>query len=158
MANGHGGARVPRNPAPVSGPGAASARTDGGPSQPIRSLPDGGYGDNKAFRELQQSAPLPNMPSAPAGGGGGGGNPLASIIGLDAPTQFGDEPVTNGAALGDGAGVDALGIPDPDSPAERKADVASLHPGMVRAMLQASARPDAAPSFKRLVRSVLANQ
>jgi hypothetical protein len=29
MANGHGGPRTPANPAPVSGPGALSKRTDG---------------------------------------------------------------------------------------------------------------------------------
>lgn len=157
MANGHGGARVPRNPAPVSGPGAASARTDGGPSQPVRSLPDAGYGESKEFRELQQGAPLATGPAGPSGGGGGGGNPLASLIPMDAASQFPDEPVTNGAEFGDGAGMDALGIPQ-DDVSERRADVASLHPGMVRAMLQASASPGASPSFKRLVRSVLANQ
>ena len=33
MAEQHGGKRTPRNPAPVSGPGRLSRRTDGGPAQ-----------------------------------------------------------------------------------------------------------------------------
>lgn len=85
---------TPSNPAPVSGPGALSQRTDGGPSQPIRSLPDAEYGANKEFREIQQGAPVyqqPTPPSAPSG--------------LFDPTQRPDEPVTSGIASGPGAGA-----------------------------------------------------
>lgn len=86
---------TPNNPAPVSGPGALSARTDGGPAdkQPIRSLPNAEYGANKEFMELQQGAPLYEQsapPSAPPG--------------LFEPTQRPDEPVTSGIASGPGEG------------------------------------------------------
>lgn len=62
-----GGYQPPQNPAPVSGPGALSARTDGGPGnqrQPIRVAPGQPYGERQAMEELQGSAPM-----AAAGGG-----------------------------------------------------------------------------------------
>ena len=45
-----GGYRQPSNPAPVSGPGALSARTDGGAGnskQPIRRIPGQAYGEQR---------------------------------------------------------------------------------------------------------------
>jgi hypothetical protein len=58
MARGRGGYQRPSNPAPVSGPGALSQRTDGGPSQPIREIPAEQYGDRKANADLQAAAPM----------------------------------------------------------------------------------------------------
>lgn len=87
-----GGPRTPRNPAPVSGPGALSARTDGGPSQPIREFPAEHHGQRSALRTQQQGAPLPVAGSAPTpmvNNGMGGG-----VFG---PTERPDEPVTAGA-------------------------------------------------------------
>lgn len=49
-----GGYQRPSNPAPVSGPGAMSKRTDGGPVQKLRDLPDAQYGEAATFRDLQQ--------------------------------------------------------------------------------------------------------
>lgn len=96
MANGHGGYRQPANPAPVSGPGALSRRTDGGPGnarQPIRRLPNAGYGESKAFEEQQAAAPVaqaeePRLVDA------------SKVVPLDAPTARPDEPVTAGAVTG----------------------------------------------------------
>lgn len=146
---------MPTNPAPVSGPGALSRRTDGGP-QAIRDLPNAGYGENAEFRALQQGAPLPRA-AAPSGGGGGAADPLAAVTGLGAPSQMPDTPVTDGASAGPGMGADVLGLPQSPSQ-ERQADASDLHPGMVEALLRASTRPDASASFKRLVRTVLANR
>lgn len=56
-----GGRRTPRTPAPVSGPGALSARTDGGPgnqSQPLRVAGGGAYGERQAAEQLQGAAPM----------------------------------------------------------------------------------------------------
>lgn len=66
-----GGYRQPRNPAPVSGPGSLSQRTDGGAtegmSQPQQSYSGFAYGENKAVNEQQGGAPLAgdsfNMPN-----------------------------------------------------------------------------------------------
>lgn len=110
-----GGARQPSNPAPVSGPGALSRRTDGGPGdakQPIRVPTGGDYGDATQLQKLQQAAPVGASP--------GGNIDLASLLGggggeltpLSAPTQQPNTPVTDGAAVGPGAGPEALGIND----------------------------------------------
>ncbi|MEU3522336.1 hypothetical protein AB0E62_00410 [Streptomyces sp. NPDC038707] len=114
-----GGYRQPSSPAPVSGPGALSKRTDGGPAQPVR-VPSGGqYGDRQQLEQLQQAAPVAASP------GGDVGtpevvDPTASLIGFDAPTQQPDVPVTAGATLGDGPGPEALGLPNqPDEDMRR---------------------------------------
>lgn len=105
MANGHGGYRKPSNPAPVSGPGKYSRRTDGKAN--MMDLPDAAYGENAAFREAQAGAPM--------GGGGGGGIPASvapprEIVPLGAPSQQPDVPVTSGAEYGPGPGMGALGL------------------------------------------------
>lgn len=106
--NGHGGVRIPANPAPVSGPGRLSRRTDGGVGQQTTVPMTGmGYGENADFNDIQSAAPLaaaptaPNMRSrnsVPAGQSGAAAAPLFS------PTQRPDEPVTAGAPVGPGAG------------------------------------------------------
>lgn len=114
-----GGYRQPGNPAPVSGPGALSQRTDGGPGQPIRTPSGGAYGERQALDQMQQAAPL----SASPGGDVGAPPPQdvsANVVGLDAGTQMPDTPVTAGAATGDGPGLEALGLPNaPDDDLRR---------------------------------------
>jgi hypothetical protein len=114
-----GGYQRPSNPAPVSGPGALSRRTDGGPSQPVR-VPSGGkYGERQELENLQQSAPLSESP----GGDVGAPEPAdltADLIGFDMPSQMPDEPVTAGAPSGDGPGLEVLGLPNqPDEDLRR---------------------------------------
>lgn len=91
-----GGYQKPSNPAVVSGPGALSQRTDGGPGQTPMDLPDAKYGEAKAFADQQAGAPLAQAPSMP------------EVIPLDAPTTRPDEPVTAGAPLGPGPGAEIL--------------------------------------------------
>lgn len=85
------GYQPPANPAPVSGPGALSQRTDGGPSQPRMQLPDAGYGEQADFQAIQAGAPMAEDPGAPM------------PPGLDAPTMRPYEPVTAGVPVGPGA-------------------------------------------------------
>ena len=107
MADGRGGYQKPSNPAPVSGPGALSKRTDG--AQPVRDLPDADYGENRDFVEAQQGAPLAEAgalsPSGAAPTGGGG-----SLTPFDAETMQPGVPVTAGAPMGAGPGIEALGL------------------------------------------------
>lgn len=103
MANGHGGYRRPTNPAPVSGPGRLSRRTDGGPQVP----PGGDYGDRKQLEQVQAAG------QAAANSGGGpqqqpsAGGPPASVD-VFAPTRSPGEPITAGVPVGDGDN----GLPD----------------------------------------------
>lgn len=120
MAGQHGGYRAPANPAPVSGPGSLSRRTDGGPGksngrQPVAELPDAGYGEQAAFRSIQQGAPIQKV--EPPTGGAPGGAPQAGALPppLDAPTGRPGEPVTSGVDIGAGPGSDSLGLFDPST-------------------------------------------
>lgn len=105
----------PQNPAGVSGPGPLSKRTDGGPAQALRDLPDAKYGENSQFQALQQGASLSASPS-PQGQSMGidqgslPPNPAAGqVVPLSAPSGRPNEPVTSGAAMGAGPGPSALG-------------------------------------------------
>jgi hypothetical protein len=63
------------------------------------------------LEQLQQAAPLAASP----GGDVVGGPPAditAGLVGLGEPSQMSDEPVTAGAELGAGPGLEALGLPD----------------------------------------------
>ena len=106
-----GGRRTPNRPAPVSGPGQLSQRTDGGPQQVLSDVSGLAYGENQGLEDLQSAAPLNasgqttaratrRAPSRRGGGraGGMGVSPLMS------PTQRPDEPVTAGAPFGPGPG------------------------------------------------------
>lgn len=104
MADGqHGGYRRPSNPAPVSGPGALSRRTDGGPTQAPMVASGGPYGSRAEMEALQSASPL-------QGGGGAAPTPGPTPVPLDAPTQNPNEPVTAGADAGPGIGAFAAGI------------------------------------------------
>lgn len=115
-----GGYRQPSDPAPVSGPGALSRRTDGGPGgkQPIRVPTGGNYGEATQLQSLQQAAPLGASP-------GGDTRPPMDLAlpegpGFGEATQMPDVPVTDGAALGAGAGLEALGLQNqPDADMQR---------------------------------------
>lgn len=105
----------PQNPAGVSGPGVLSKRTDGGPAQALRDLPDAKYGENSQFQALQQGASLSASPNPmgqnlPFDQNSLPPNPAAGqVIPLSSPTGRPNEPVTSGAALGAGPGTSALG-------------------------------------------------
>lgn len=96
-----GGYQAPNNPAPVSGPGALSQRTDGGPTQPatyISGLPYGQGGEtyaNQVAAPMQGSNFAMDMPTP-----------------LMAPTQRPETPITNGIDIGPGAGSEALVLPN----------------------------------------------
>ncbi len=116
MANGHGGPRTPANPAPVSGPGAHSRRTDGRPgdAQSMSTVPDQPYGDAKQQMADQRIAPMggaPQMPPPPNIAASDASSPQQPQYGggpLNAPSGRPHEPVTAGAELGPGPGPSVL--------------------------------------------------
>ncbi len=90
-----GGYRKPNNPAPVSGPGSLSQRTDGGPTQPATYIPGLPQGEGQATYDQQVAAPMM------------GAVKMEDIEGanvttdLSAPTEFPNEPIHHGASWGD---------------------------------------------------------
>ncbi len=107
-----GGYQKPEKPAMVSGPGKFSQRTDGQPgTQPVRSLPDAGYGEQAEFRGLQQQAPLPDTQGSAVPQGAPGMGQGSSPVPLMEPTMNPDEPITSGIGMGAGPGPEALAPP-----------------------------------------------
>lgn len=111
MAERQGGMRRPQNPAPVSGPGQLSQRTDGGPQQVLSDVSGLAYGENQGMEDLQSAAPMSASGQATARasrrGGAGRSTQRAAGMGgtpLMSPTQRPDEPITAGAPFGPGAG------------------------------------------------------
>jgi len=101
-----GGYRQPNNPAPVSGPGALSARTDGGATegmaQPQQQYTGFGYGENSNINNIQGQATMAGSPF-----------PIADIVPLGAPTERPNEPITSGINQGEGPGTEAMrGLPN----------------------------------------------
>lgn len=148
MSESWGGARTPSAPAAVSGPGALSARTDGG----VMDASSPAYGEGVTLENLRAGAPTAGSRGAPTSAAPAA-NPLESVIGFGAPTQQPGTPVTAGAAAGSGPGPEALGLPQ--SPIEEtRADARVLAPVM-QALIAATTRRDATPSYRRLVRQAL---
>lgn len=94
-----GGYRRPANPAPVSGPGALSRRTDG--KQPVMNMTGGKYGENKQLNEIQASAPMPQA-SIPKPPPAAAPRQQKKVTPLFAPTERPGEPVTAGMPFGAG--------------------------------------------------------
>lgn len=149
-----GGKRTPRNPAPVSGPGQLSRRTDGGPQQVQTRMSGMAYGENMEFEAMQASAPMSASPTAMSPGarqrrasaagrqaGGMGATPLFS------PTQRPDEPVTAGAPFGPGDGPP----PKPGMDNINRTDAETLAKYLPSMMAMAQ-DPDTPDGFKRFVR------
>lgn len=121
-----GGYRKPGNPAPVSGPGALSRRTDGGPIQGKKYIPAGGqYGEAKALQEIQSGAPMQGnpIPSVPTPS-----VPMEPITPLSAPTQRPDEPVTSGMPFGPGSNIPPAAMMTEDVVAAQIRAAYSLYP------------------------------
>ena len=142
---GKGGYQAPANPAPVSGPGALSQRTDGGPAdsqaaQYVSGLP---YGEGQAFMATQQAAPMAASGMMPE---------PAPVVPFNAPTQRPDEPVTAGADAGPGPGMSSLGLgaKDAAATAESRAIMASYVP----ALLNIASQPGTSPETRNIIRQL----
>ncbi len=97
------GSSQPKNPAPVSGPGAQSQRTDGGAgskSQPLRVATGQDYGDAKEIEAQQKAAPLATTSVPPTGDGGGVPQlpPGPGLGGIFGPSENPGTPLNAGLA------------------------------------------------------------
>lgn len=145
-----GGRRTPRNPAPASGPGQLSRRTDGGPQQVLSDVSGMAYGENQAMEEIQSAAPLAasGQVSARASRSGGSQSRVTATP-LMSPTQRSDEPVTAGSRVGPGDGPSIL----PNAMQQAAADAAIIAKYLPDLMSIAQ-QPDTPTGFKRFVRYV----
>lgn len=137
---GRGGYQAPARPAPVSGPGAMSRRTDG---QAVRNPGGLPYGDNQELASQQAAAPMSGTTV-----GTGAPGPTAPMVPLTrmspdlyAPTDRPDEPLTAGVPFGPGPGPEALGPARvPEGPSKDR--MMALLPVLSRAAEQSYASPE----------------
>jgi hypothetical protein len=102
MVEKRGGYQQPSNPAPISGPGALSQRTDGGPTQPAKYISGLPYGEGQTTYDQQTSAPMAGRNTT---------QPTLQLpepTPLMAPTERPDEPVTAGIDSGPGPGSEVM--------------------------------------------------
>jgi len=148
MADGnHGGARTPRNPSPVSNPGAGSSRTDGQPGAKMTGMP---YGENDDFNEIQTSAKMnqsQSRGSAPSSSSVRQGQVKATPLFSD--TERPGEAVTDGSRVGPGAGPMKL----PSVSDESRADAQMIGKYLPQ-LLKMADEEGTAPGFTRFVRQL----
>src|SRR5665647_729580 len=150
MADAHGGYRAPQSPAAVSGPGKFAKRTD---SQPVTDIPNAAYGEQAAFRSIQQGAPMAAAQGTPPAAAPGDAPP--GVTPLTAPSQRPNEPITSGADVRAGPTSAVLGIPN--TPRDRRSqDAQDLQPS-IQAMIAYAESTHASPGFRRYVRAIIAN-
>jgi hypothetical protein len=116
MAETRGGYRKPSMPAPTSGPGALSQRTDGGPAQGAKYIPGMPYGEGRATYDQQTAAPMAGAAPTPKPA------PIELPTPLMAPTSRPDEPITAGINMGPGPGSEVMA----DRPSNEKTLVDTL--------------------------------
>lgn len=101
-----GGYRKPENPAPMSGPGVLSQRTDGGPAQGAKYISGLPYGQGQETYNQQTAAPMAAAQPAPPA------PTLPPMMSLNDPTQRPDEPLTAGLDIGEGPGSEVMNVPN----------------------------------------------
>jgi hypothetical protein len=132
-----------------SGPGQFSQRTDKAVTNANTTLPNAQYGENADYQEQKSGAAMASSP---------GGMDIGSLmgamrpeaVGLGDPSAMEDTPVTDGAALGPGAGTEAL-TPPPEDPS------ASRNESWMYAMLYMADQPNSSDAARNLVRAMKAN-
>lgn len=158
MAEQHGGKRTPRNPAPVSGPGQLSRRTDGGPAQVNAQMTGMAYGENKDFMEIQEGASMAAAPKSKGMAQAPQGSPMAAMLGsgagpLFSDTQRPDEPVTAGADFGPGMGASPQ-LNSVQTAAQDAKTIGKYLPDLMRM----AEEEDTPMAFKRFVRHLRNSQ
>jgi hypothetical protein len=140
-----GGYRKPGNPAPVSGPGALSRRTDGRVAEGFA------YGMNKQINEQAAAAPLAK--AAPIAARSMNVAPeLPPVTPITDPTMLPDESVMAGINMGAGPGAEALMLPSMnDSAAEFNKSISTYYP----VLSYIASRPSTSPETRRALSLIM---
>ena len=113
---GRGGYRAPSNPAAVSGPGALSQRTDGGPTQGAKYVSGLPYGQGQQTYSNQVAAPMAGNTMGASAMGDSGLVQMEMPTELMAPSARPNEPISSGVNIGEGPGSEVLNLPTTKEP------------------------------------------
>ncbi|UVD39692.1 hypothetical protein SEA_ROSEPHARIE_7 [Streptomyces phage RosePharie] len=138
--------------AEVSGPGKFSERTDKAVSAANNRLPNAGYGEQADYQEQKSAAPEAKSAGGNVDFASLFGDPASRVVPLNAPSGQPGVPVTDGAAAGAGAGMEALGLQD-----QRQVDLEGLAPYLPVLEFMAN-QPGASWAMRNVVRKVKALQ
>jgi hypothetical protein len=104
---GKGGYQPPASPAPASGPGSLSRRTDG----QVQAVPTGlPYGDATDLANQEGAAAMSGTPNVPSPSPSQITGAAPAPAPFDRPSERPDEPITQGADIGPGADSSILPI------------------------------------------------
>lgn len=145
-----GGYRKPNNPAPVSGPGKLSRRTDGGPGskQAMKEIRTGKYGESKQLMEQQRGASMAGAPTPTPKVQAPAQRNMPKVTSLFSPTERPNEPVTAGMSFGPGSNM---------SPVVADRSKVTVVGKYLPELEMLAAEEDAPNSFRAFVRAVKAN-
>lgn len=122
---------------PLSPPGAMSQRTDM-QAQGSMQIPDAAYGEQQEFQQIQSGAPMAGGPAVPM------------PVRMSDPTMRPDQPVTAGAPVGDGPGLEVLPM---DSPFTQDMQMLAKYLPQFEQMAADETTPETFRLFVRWVRS-----
>jgi hypothetical protein len=141
-----GGYRRPGNPAPVSGPGALSRRTDGRVAEGFA------YGMNKQINEQAAGAPMAKAATPMAARPMNVAPQLPAVTPITAETQFPEDPMTSGLDFGPGPGPESLALPNTSSSElEFKKSIESYYP----VLSFVASRPNTSPETRRALAALM---
>lgn len=138
--------------AEVSGPGKFSERTDKAVTGANTRLPDAGYGEQADYQDQRSGAAQAKSPGGNVDFASMFGDPGSRVVGMGEASQQPGVPVTEGAALGAGAGQEALGLAD-----QKQVDLESLVPYLPVLEFMAN-QPGASWAMRNTVRKMKAAQ
>jgi len=135
---------------PVSGPGKFSERTDKAVSAANSTLPNAQYGENQDYQDQKSGAKMASggapSPDMSALGAPDPQQAMPDVTGLGEPSNQPDTPVTDGAELGAGAGMEALG-----TPSQTSSDYMAAY---LPALIFMANQPGSSDSARNLVRQI----
>jgi hypothetical protein len=152
-----GGYRKPNNPAPVSGPGSLSKRTDGGPAdtQAAKYVSGLSYGEGQELMNIQQSADLAATPGIeqtrmPSMGTASAAATPRTPFG--APTERPEEVITSGIDMGAGPDSSILGYGREESADRQKfaSQMEAYRPALMFMASQSTTSPETRNLIRRL--------
>lgn len=138
--------------AEVSGPGQFSKRTDKAVTNANDTLPDAGYGEQADYQDQKSGAAEATSPGGGTDFASMFGDPSQRVVPLGAASGQPNTPITDGAALGAGAGQEALGLTD-----QSAEDLQSLAPYLPVLEFMAN-QPGASWAMRNTLRKVKAMQ
>ncbi|MEU8317102.1 hypothetical protein AB0C33_01925 [Nonomuraea sp. NPDC048881] len=118
----------------------------------MRQLGDAAYGEQAAFQEAQAGAPMA-MDNLAAGGPGAAPGAPVEVTPFGAASSRPGEPVTAGAPVGAGVGLEALGLTTPDELLRQDKQTLSTYLPVLEFLAN---QPNAMPSLRTIVRQIKA--